>query len=218
MRIILTALFIPVLLFSRPQRGSDAYDRIKNANALYRAGTYDQAIDAYEGLSASSPPADIAIAARFNLANTLYMTASFREAASLFSRAAEEKSADEETRAAAFFNAGNALAAMAGRSTDRKQTHTLLRSSLMQYRQSLLLNPNALDAKINTEIVLRRIQPPPPASSSSTTKKNSDRQSKISSAMKERVLNSVHLEEKALLKRSYHPPGGKAQKSLNKNW
>ncbi len=217
MRIILTALAIPVLLLSRPDEGGDAYHRIQNANALYRSEAYAGALAAYQSLASEPLSPAIANAARFNLANTLFMQSSFRQAATGFTALAAQPAAPDAERSAAHFNAGNSLAALADISNDGTKKAALLRSALHEYRQSLIIEPDAMDTRINMEIVLRRLHPPP--SSSTSDSQNSDRsRSTISRAMKQRVLNAMRIAEQELLKRYHQPSGSQEGKTLNKNW
>jgi tetratricopeptide (TPR) repeat protein len=115
-----------------------AYNTILEANKLYEEGQYEQAAELYKkALSVN----DKHIEAKFNLADALYKTEKYEEAANYFKTIAQETK-DKNIKSQAYHNLGNSLFQL-----------KKLEEAQKAYQKALIHNPKNEDARYNLAYV-----------------------------------------------------------------
>ncbi|RMG82654.1 MAG: tetratricopeptide repeat protein [Bacteroidetes bacterium] len=115
-----------------------AYNTILEANKLYEEGQYEQAAELYKkALSVN----DKHIEAKFNLADALYKTEKYEEAASYFKTIAQQTK-DKNIKSKAYHNLGNSLFQL-----------KKLEEAQKAYQKALINNPKNEDARYNLAYV-----------------------------------------------------------------
>ncbi|MCF7885927.1 MAG: tetratricopeptide repeat protein [Candidatus Marinimicrobia bacterium] len=128
--------FLFVIIFSFSLFGKD---KVKE---LYEKGKYDQAIDKYNQIIEKHPDWP---ELHFGKGAALYKKGNLEEALKEFEKSIANK--DPEKKAAALYNAGNALM--------QKQR---FKAAMEFYKRSLEVNPDDYDAKYNFELARHRLQ------------------------------------------------------------
>ncbi len=144
------ALVLVAVLFAGACGKADTVrDKNGDANALFKAGNYDEALDAYQRLIAARP--DIPELS-YNAGNSLNRLGRYERAVEETRRALPPSSS--KLGAAAYYALGNHFLAL-----------DQLQDAFEAYRSALLLAPADADAKYNLELTLARLQqrnqPPP---------------------------------------------------------
>ncbi len=128
--------------------GSAAYLHVRDGNAAYEAGRFDEALAEYRQ-AATLLPEDATVA--YNAGNTLSRLRRFEEA----------------TAASAFAAATTEDGGLFRRATYALGSHAFQRGALEQARDAFIAvlrrDPEDEDARYNLELVLLALQPPPPA-------------------------------------------------------
>lgn len=128
--------------------GSAAYLHVRDGNAAYEAGRFDEALAEYRR-AATLLPEDATVA--YNAGNTLSRLRRFEEA----------------TAASAFAAATTENGGLFRRATYALGSHAFQRGALEEARDAFIAvlrrDPEDEDARYNLEVVLLALQPPPPA-------------------------------------------------------
>lgn len=122
---------------------------------LYREGRYRQALEAWRRAdrTADAGPVDA-----YGRASAAYRLGEFREGAASYAVAARTVGTRERA-AEAWYNAGNArfrIAETVEEAEGLERSEVYWDSAVAAYRESLLRNPDDIDAKHNLELALRR--------------------------------------------------------------
>jgi Ca-activated chloride channel family protein len=132
---------------------------LATANALYRAGQVDRAVEEYRRVAAG----DSSALARYDMGTALLRLGRYDEARSLLAAAADADSAagaGRELRFRAAYNAGNTdLEPVFRRQVPDSARDDRLRRAIARYKQALRLVPGDLDAKWNLELAQRLLRP-----------------------------------------------------------
>lgn len=126
--------------------GDRAVSRNEAARALYDAGRYEEALQAYKEALVERPES---ARLHLNVGDALFQLGDFEGALREFERVAEAD--DPALSASGHYNKGNA--------------HFELQdygAAVEAYRQALERTPRDTDAKANLELALQRLPPPPP--------------------------------------------------------
>lgn len=127
------------------------YFDLRDANSKYLAGDYEEAKRRYDKIIAESEKFDDKKEAIFNSGNALYRMKKFDDAESDYRKIAENDALDPSLRADAFYNIGNSYFTRA-KDAQGEEKEPLLKDAIKQYKESLKLNPNDLQAKQNLEL------------------------------------------------------------------
>jgi len=116
--------------------------------------------DGDEPAEAPPEPETLSPRTRYNRGLRSFTDGEHEQAAELFLAARDEAGTDRELRFRAAFNLGLALAAQADAATEEAPQRAIdtLRQAAAWFRDSVRLRPEDEDARINLEVVLRRIQ------------------------------------------------------------
>ena len=125
------------------QRFAERWE-IRFGNRAYEQGDFDRSVMNFSRALEREPES---FAAAFNLGNALYREERFDEAAQIFGHLAHESGETPERIAESHYNAGNAL-------VGQQQ----LRAALEEYKNSLRVNPNDMDAKFNLAYVKKLLE------------------------------------------------------------
>ena len=126
--------------------GDRAVSRNEAARALYDAGRYEEALQAYKEALVERPES---ARLHLNVGDALFQLGDYEGALREFERVAEAE--DPVLSASGHYNKGNA--------------HFELQdygAAVEAYRQTLERTPGDTDAKANLELALQRLPPPPP--------------------------------------------------------
>ena len=123
-----------------------AHRLLRDGNGAYEAEDYATAAEKYYKALEKDPDN---INGKFNLGNATYQTNGYDEAIQHFSAAAE-LAKDEQTKADAYYNLGNALFQKA-----KQEQGKGLEKSVEAYKKSLRLNPKDIDTKKNLALSQR---------------------------------------------------------------
>lgn len=115
---------------------------VRKGNTFYKKGDYAAAEKAFRQAQRRSPEWDIP---GFNLADAIYRQSRYREAGEEFSKLTSSKS--PPLRGRAFYNLGNSL-------FEQKEYEKAAEAFI----QSLRINPEDRDAKINLELALKKLE------------------------------------------------------------
>ncbi len=142
-RIILTIVGLTALALLATACSPSAAKLTGTGNEAFAQQAYEEALRSYQQAQAESP----ALAEPFyNAANVLYREGKYEEALKELQKAASFPQADKVAQAS-LFNAGNSA-------YNTKSWETAIES----YRQTLLRNPDDVDAKHNLELALQQQQ------------------------------------------------------------
>ena len=160
--ISLIILMFPVAAFA------GAGSSVREGNAQYKKGEYDNALKSYRDAEIAAPSNP---AVHFNLGDALYKTEKVEDAQNEFNKALSSK--DPKVRAKAYYNLGN--------SAYRNQKND---EALDYYKKSLKLNPYDNDTKYNLEY-LTKVKNQPQKKDKDQKKKNQDKKDKQKQQPKE---------------------------------
>lgn len=209
-------LFVLVSVFFSDARAD--YTALKTANRLFEAGKPKEAAERYQNVIERQPESRNGTVATFNLGNALVHMDHHAKAAAHFRGIASKHQASYQFRADARFNAGNAFALLALSSGEMGRKKKLFETALQEYREALLLNPDDQDAKINFEIILRRLNalksPPGAGKNNVRSRENSLMGNDIVS----NVLEQAAQEERQVLREKYRTSSRAQQTGSNKDW
>lgn len=143
---------IALLLFTlQPLLLAAQYFDLREGNNKYLAGDYEEAKRRYDKIIAESEKFDDKKEAIFNSGNALYRMKKFDDAESNYRKIAENDALDPSLRADAFYNIGNSYFTRA-KDVQGEEKESLLKDAIKQYKESLKLNPNDIQAKQNLEL------------------------------------------------------------------
>ncbi|MCS6987997.1 MAG: hypothetical protein NZM06_00580 [Chloroherpetonaceae bacterium] len=137
-------------LFVAPNLRAQYFD-LRDGNQKYLAGEYDEAKRRYDKIIAEEDKFENKKEAIFNSGNALYRMKKFDEAESDYRKIAENASLDPTLRSGAYYNIGNGYFSRA-KTAPPDQKESLLKDAIKNYKESLKLNPNDLQAKQNLEL------------------------------------------------------------------
>ena len=120
----------------------DVARRVEEGNQAFGRAEFDAALEAYRSAQTDRPDSP---ELHYNVGDALYKQGAVDEALAAFQKAVE--TGDAGLGANAFYNIGNALY--------KKQAFD---QAVAAYEESLDLNPGDLDAKINLEMALEKMQ------------------------------------------------------------
>ena len=140
-------------------QAASARSLVKEGNAAYREGNYDEALKSYEQAGEQEPDSG---RIHFNKGAALYQQGDYSKALDEFEKAAVAGNAagDREFEARAKYNAGNSLF----RQGEKQQTTAprgavdSLNRSVEAYRRAIQLNPALADAAHNLEVARLQIK------------------------------------------------------------
>ena len=153
MRVLVVLLLLPLLLQAESLRSL-----VKTGNDAYKAGEFDEALDAYRQAQVEAPGDALG---KFNEGAALYRKDELDSAAEAFRAAALDAKAagDSRLEAKSLFNLGNAL--LKGAETSQKYEPQASVDKLMQgaaaYRQALGRDPQLTAAAENLQIARARL-------------------------------------------------------------
>ncbi|HED30708.1 MAG TPA: hypothetical protein ENN50_03260 [Prosthecochloris aestuarii] len=131
------------------------------AEKAYHSGQYSKAAEIYFEIAEKHAGLQQAIA-RFNHANASHMMGSLRQAADAYRAVLQDDDhTDMPLKTAALFNNGNTLAGLAEGHNDKSLQAEILQEALDNYRQLLIISPGDDKARINYEIIYRRLHASP---------------------------------------------------------
>jgi Ca-activated chloride channel family protein len=122
----------------------------ERGNRLYRAGKYEEAVEAYQAALRSG---DDSPELRYNLGTALLQLGRFPDAEQNFRAALD--AVEPDLRERTFYNLGNRFLSAARSEPDVRRQASLLDGAIEAYRRSLRLDPADQQAKWNLELALR---------------------------------------------------------------
>jgi len=134
--------FLSFLVFSGFSYLDDVARRVEEGNQAFGRAEFDAALEAYRSAQTDRPDS---AELHYNVGDALYKQGAIDEALAAFQKAVETGNAS--LGANAFYNIGNALY--------KKQAFD---QAVAAYEKSLELNPGDMDAKINLEMALEKMQ------------------------------------------------------------
>jgi Ca-activated chloride channel family protein len=127
-------LIIVGLILTYQSYSQEAQDLVRSGNAEYRNGNYAKADSAYNLALSADPQFNTA---QFNLGGSQFRSGKYMDAATTFTRAAEETT-DKELKAEAYYNRGNSLL-----------NAQKLEPAIESYKEALRNNPDHENARYN---------------------------------------------------------------------
>ena len=143
-------IFILLLFSSHLFFAQTVHKLLRNGNKLYESEKYEEAAETYHKALEKDPSN---IKGKFNLGNATYQNDDYEGAIKQFSAAAEVAN-DDQVKADAYYNLGNAFFQKAKKEKDQEK----FEKSVEAYKNSLRLNPKDVDAKKNLALSQRYIQ------------------------------------------------------------
>jgi Ca-activated chloride channel family protein len=126
---------------------------VERGNRLYRAGRYEEAVEAYQAAVRSGKASP---QVRYNLGTALLQLGRYEEADQQLQLALE--GVDPDLRQRALYNLGNRFLSAARESAEPQAQGPLLEAAVEAYKRALRLEPSDPDAKWNLEMALREQQ------------------------------------------------------------
>lgn len=156
---ILGAAFLAALPLACPAK-DPARRALAEGMRQFEAKAYDQAAKAFEQAAQAAPQQKLDPAvAHYDEATALLEGGEAQQAAEKYTAAL--RSTDLDLQGKAYFNRGNALAAMAGQEEQRGQLDMAGRAldeAVTMFENAILLMPRDADAKVNYELALKKKQ------------------------------------------------------------
>ena len=128
----------------------------ERGNRHYRAGRYEQAIEAYRQ---AIEDGDDRPQLRYNMGTALLRLGRYEEAQQFLEAALED--VEPALRQRTLYNLGNRFLEEGRGTPEAEQRNRLLDAAVSAYKDALRLDPNDQDAKWNLELALREQEEPP---------------------------------------------------------
>lgn len=143
-------IFILSLIISSSVYAGSARDLVEQGNNLYSQGNFNKAIEKYDSALIDQPQV---LEPKYNKANSYYRLEDFSEAINLYRQVAAE-SKDMELVAKAKYNLGNCFyeQGMKQKDSDLQKSLEDLQSSIVNWRQTLEIEPENQNAAKNIEV------------------------------------------------------------------
>lgn len=153
--IILISLCVFTAVNSMCLAVSDVKKNVKDANALYKKGKLDEALQKYNDATVALPDSDIV---NFNMGTVLYKKADYQKAIDSFTKSLTSEY--NRLEADALYNLGNCKYKLGKlkENTDLSNTVALLRESLDYYKRAVEIDQKNTDARFNHEFVERELK------------------------------------------------------------
>ncbi len=146
---LLPAILLPLFLASSP---------LQQANTLYREGRFAEALERYRRLEATCTTEPEKSACKVNLANTLFMLGSYRQASDYYLSVIVNPATPDSIRGTAHYQLAHIYAASADLASSAKQRTSMEKQALEEFRNALRLDPEDRQTRENIEIMERRLK------------------------------------------------------------
>lgn len=130
-------LFLSHPLYAQPER-----EKVQEANELYKAEKYNEALNLYRIAALDNPESP---GIHYNIGNTLFKQGSYEEAFQEYNKVLTAKDADLHFRS--YYNMGNTLYRMGK-----------LPEAILSYTEALKLDPGDDESKYNLEFVRNKLK------------------------------------------------------------
>ncbi|TNJ37757.1 tetratricopeptide repeat protein [Prosthecochloris vibrioformis] len=146
---LLPAILLPLFLASSP---------LQQANTLYREGRFAVALERYRRLEATYTTEPEKSACKVNLANTLFMLGSYKQASDYYLSVIVNPATPDSIRGTAHYQLAHIYAASADLASSAKQRSSMEKQALEEFRNALRLDPEDRQTRENIEIMERRLK------------------------------------------------------------
>lgn len=193
--LLIAVIALPLTLFAQNEHRS-----LVEGNSFYKEKDFVKATAEYEKALQVNKSS---IKGHYNLGNALYEINNFDKAIEHY-LAAVENAKDDNIKAKAFHNLGNAYV--------KKQQ---LKEACDAYKNSLRINPKDVETKHNLAQTLKKIQTPPPPSPQNQDPKDGENEEKPKDDI-DRMMDMMDNEDKKTQENKKNPPS--RRRKPEKDW
>ena len=145
MKIRIPFLFVCcILFFTHPLYAQPERKKVQEANELYKAEKYAEALNLYRDAALDNPESP---GIHYNIGNTLYKQGNYEEAFLEYDKVLTAKDKDTDLDFRSYYNMGNALYRMGK-----------LPEAILSYTKALQINPDDYESKYNLEFVRNKLK------------------------------------------------------------